>query len=471
MDNKIDHQGGLPWRRLLASALLAIPLLLAGCVSSVKSQYNDVGKMVQERTGQQLAWDNWAATDGEIAQAIAPYLRAPLTPSTAARIALVNNRALQATLKEVDISRAALIQAMLPTNPDIFMRARWGTNTNDPLLDGTNAEFSFVEDVLQFITWLPRKRIAQRALEQVKSRVAGEAFSLVYQVQVACYTLQGRLQLLDEQRQRLAALQAGAESLRRQPAAGPAAEANLLGAEAALAQARNQVRDLERRARSDRETLNRLMGLSGAQAASWTIAPSLPPLPAGEPPLEQLESRALDHRLDLAVVRRSNEVLSSSLRLTRRTRFTPSLKAGVDYERALGGLKLAGPFLSFTLPIFDWGQAKVAAARANYEQGLQRQKALETDIRSGVREARENLLAARDGVAAYRDEILPRQQRRVELTRAAGAADLAAVEKDVATAQSEYTDALTTYWIARARLALAAGSGVPSGPAPPVLNP
>ncbi len=53
----------------------------------------------------------------------------------------------------------------------------------------------------------------------------------------------------------------------------------------------------------DREAVNRLLGLDGAQASAWTAARSLPPIPGREPSAGALETRAVSQRLDLQAAR------------------------------------------------------------------------------------------------------------------------------------------------------------------------
>jgi outer membrane protein TolC len=138
----------------------------------------------------------------------------------------------------------------------------------------------------------------------------------------------------------------------------------------------------------------------------------------------------------------------------------------VDYEHLPKGGSLLGPHVIFTPPILDWGQAKRARAKAALKQSQHKLAAKETEVLADVREARDRLLAARSTALFYRDSLLPKARRSVELSQAQfnikklGAYDLLKVRQDELAAQKDATEALRDYWIARAKLGYAVG-GVP----------
>ena len=57
--------------------------------------------------------------------------------------------------------------------------------------------------------------------------------------------------------------------------------------------------EIEEHVLQARERLNRLMGVWGGQA-NWSVPEQLADLPAGEEPIEGIESLAMSQRLDLA---------------------------------------------------------------------------------------------------------------------------------------------------------------------------
>jgi hypothetical protein len=128
------------------------------------------------------------------------------------------------------------------------------------------------------------------------------------------------------------------------------------------------------------------------QEVEWLVHPST------ESSLEDLAAQALQRRGDLAAEREENATLRQILYLQQITRWVPILRVGLDYERNTNQTRVIGPTLVFDLPIFDWGQARVARTRALLERCRHRTEALETNIHSEIRETHERLQAARDTV-------------------------------------------------------------------------
>ncbi|MCS7050905.1 MAG: TolC family protein, partial [Thermomicrobium sp.] len=132
-----------------------------------------------------------------------------------------------------------------------------------------------------------------------------------------------------------------------------------------------------------------------------------------------------------------------------------------------------GPTLTLPLPFFDYGQARVARARAELRQARELHHALAVRVRSVVRSTRDRLAGHRDRALHYRDTLLPVLDRVVQETQLQYNAMqvgpfelLRAKEQQIATAV-RYIDTLREYWSARADLALIlAGRLPPTEPVP-----
>jgi len=118
----------------------------------------------------------------------------------------------------------------------------------------------------------------------------------------------------------------------------------------------------EQAATSSRERLARVLGL--ADRSVFQLPERLPDLPTTVNELPVLEQAALDQRLDLQAIRIETEALASNLGLSKATRLINVLEVGP--ARVLEGARDSGYKkgyeISFELPIFDWGGAKVAKA-------------------------------------------------------------------------------------------------------------
>ena len=217
----------------------------------------------------------------------------------------------------------------------------------------------------------------------------------------------------------------------------------------------------------DRERLGELLGV-GSTRSAWTVPASLPALAKSEPALDQLETFAVAHRLDLQVARAELGVRDRALSITKATRLFGVIEVGADIHREVVGGTVAGPSLRLELPIFDQGQARVARQRSLYRQAERELEALELQIRSEIRRRRAHLLVARASVEYYQSSLLPVRERIVALSQRhysamlLGVYQLLQAKQDEANTYREYIEAVRDYFIARSQLERAAG-----GPLPP----
>ena len=205
---------------------------------------------------------------------------------------------------------------------------------------------------------------------------------------------------------------------------------------------------------ADRERLNRLMGLWGADTM-WKLPERLPELPESEIPMEHLESIAVSQRLDLAAALQDTQVIAHALSLTRRYRYFYVFDVGVDTEHDVADdVTFTGPNVTIELPIFDQRQAEIARLESLLRQSQQRLSSLAIDIRSEVREVRNRLLTARTMVKYYQEVILPLRQRIVDESQLyyngmlIGVYELLLAKQNQINAGREYIETLRDYWIA-----------------------
>jgi cobalt-zinc-cadmium efflux system outer membrane protein len=442
------------WRSIPA----AFALLATGCALP-KVSFHGVETTVAERTGKRVQWNREGA---QIEQAVEALLRNRLTAESAVQIALLNNRELQARFEEIGIAQADLIEAGLLSNPSFAASFRF---PNRPP-SGTNIEYSIAQNFFDLLLIPLRKRMASAQLAQTETRIADEVLQLAAEVKTAFYTAQARTQLLGRLRLISESNETALEFTRRLHDAGNVSDLDLSNQKGSYEQSRIEVAQAELQVRRDRERLNRLLGLWGAQT-NWTMADHLPELPRAEMSLQDLESRAIVHRLDLQARRMQLDLLGQALALRTKTRYAPAgIKVGVDTERESGGQRLTGPTLDLELPVFNQGQGEIAKLTAQYRQAQRELEALEINIRSQVREARDQLIAARDLTSYIGKRLLPTQQESLDLTlqqynyMLKGAYDLLLARQNEVAAERSYIEAWRDYWIARAELERAVGGSL-----------
>jgi len=438
--------------------LPAVALLTTACATP-QASLDRVQATVAERTGKHIHWNQGGVEDAQIEQGVQTLLRRELTAERAVQAALLNNRELQARFEEIGIAQADVIQAGLISNPNFAGSFRFP----DRPPSGTNIEYSIAQNFLDLLVLPLRKRIAAAQLAQTETHVADEVLKLAAEVKIAFYTAQARQQLLDRLRVISETSETAVEFTKRLHDAGNTSDLELANQQGSYEQSRLEVAQTELQVRRDRERLNRLMGVWGTNT-NWTMGEHLPELPGSEGSLQNLESRAIAQRLDLQAARMRVDLIGQSLALRTKTRYAPAgIRIGVDTEREPDGQRVTGPILDLELPIFNQGQGEIAKLTAQYRQAQRELEALTVNVRSEVREARDQLIAARDLTSYIGKRLLPTQQKALNLTleqynfMLKGAYDLLLAKQNEVAAERSYIEAWRDYWIARAELERAVG--------------
>lgn len=385
-------------------SVLAAALLLAGCASlGSDAGLDPVRQVVGERLGTQQAQSLQARPAAQRAPELGALLAAPITVDSAVQIALLNHPGLQADLHGLGVSEAELVQASRLPNPGFsWGRSRQGHERE--IERGLGLELGHLL-ALPLIRQAQSQRLAAAQLE-----TAQRVLSHVAETRKAFYTAVAAQQTLAYQRDVQTAAEAGAELARRMAQTGnwsalQQAREHAFYAEAALGTAR-----AERALMSARERLSRLLGLWGAQT-DYRLSERLPDLPASAQPRPALEQEALGQRLDLRASLAQTEALARQLGLQRATRWVNVLELDLLHANSNEAPRKTGFEFSLQLPLFDWGDARVARAERQYMQNLHRSAQIAVEARSELREAYQNYRAAHDVARHYRDELVPLARR------------------------------------------------------------
>ena len=437
--------------------------VFSGCASVPKDAgFSDVQNIIEQRIGRRVHWNQGTSEDAAVVDVVRSMLQQELTIDEAVQIALLNNRSLLATYEELGIAQADLVQAGLLRNPTFGASFRFPDKTVGGHRS-TNTEFSVVQDFLDLLVRPLRKKVAATQFEQTKLRVGNAVLNLAAEVRSFYYTLQADEQTLEMRRTVVQATEAAVDIATRQHDAGTLKTLDLANQQGFHDQAKLDMTRTDIQIVADRERLNRLMGIWGADTI-WKLPERLPELPESEIPMEHLESIAVSQRLDLAAARQETQVIAHALSLTRKYRYFYVFDVGVDSEHDVADdVNFTGPNVTIELPIFDQRQAEIARLEAQLRQSLQRLASLAIDIRSEVREIRERLLAARNVAKYHHDSILPLRQRIVDESQLyyngmlIGVYELLLAKQNQINAGREYIETLRDYWIARSDLERAVG--------------
>ena len=373
----------------LTCLAFAAASLLTGCASlPADAGQADVRKLVQERGGDTRL--DVATLPGQV-----------LTAESAVAIAMRDNRSLQASYAELGIAEADLAQAGRIANP-IFSFGRLKGH------DGIEIERTFTLPIISLLTMPFTRPLEQRRTEVARMRTAGEALRIADETRRAYYGAVAAQQSAEYMAQVRSAAEASAELATRMAQAGNWSKLQQAREQAFYADSVTQLARARQARTAEREKLTRLMGASGH--AAFTLPERLPDLPAAPREIRNAEAEAMANRLDILMAQKELAGLSTSLGLTRATRFVNLLDLSYLHNTE-NGERATGYEIELQIPLFDWGGARVAKAEALYMQAVQRAAGIAVDARSQVRESYLAYRTAYDIARHYRDEIVPLKKR------------------------------------------------------------
>ncbi len=445
-----------------AVLFFAASFVLIGCAGvSKKTGFSEVQRQVDDRIGYRIHWNADTAADDEAAQAIRELLDKPLTVDAAVQIALLNNHRLQATYEELGIAHAAIVDAGLFSNPVFHGATTFGPSDSDEemvdkLRDNSTYTFEVEMDFLSMLYAPMRKSVAKSQFEAATLRMTAAVVDLAGETRMAFYRVQADEQMLEMFQQIVLATQAGYEFAQQLVEAGNVPELDLLLQKTSYERSKLELAAAEVTLAENREQLNALMGLWGEDTA-WRVESRLRDIPAEAIGLDNLEKRAIENSINLAIARRGIVSIGKQLGVAKAMSLVPNLEIGGEIEQEAGAWA-AGPALGFEIPLFDRNQGQRAAAAAELRRQQGEYHALAVEIRSAVRAARRRLLTARQTALSYQNEILPLQEKILEQVQLqynamqVGALRLLLAKQREIDAGREYIQSLYNYHVARAEL-------------------
>lgn len=398
----------------------AVVGLLAGCVSPsefpVERGFGEVSAATRPITKAESVWatnaEQQARNEARIDALVAGRT---IDADTAVKIALLNNRELQADYADLGLAVADLWQESLPENPRLVL----GTTAN--ALTKT-FESLIVANILSMATRERRVAIAETRVRQAQQRAIERTLAMAHETRRAYIEAAAAWGVVGELNRALVAADAAAEL---------AAELGRTGAFSKVEQARNQAFYAELTAdkaravlaaRLAKEALTRRLGLWGANL-SYEVPNGLPALPAKIRDQSAIERLALENRVDLKIAKLELEALARSYGLTKATRYVTDLElaAGFEFEREVEveeddrGRKSndiltsegISAELDFTIPIFDTGEARLRKAELEIMRASNLLAARAVAVRSEARAAHTAYRGTWDLARHYRDAVVP----------------------------------------------------------------
>ena len=429
------------------------------------------GQILNKRVGAIRSEEDKAAARAEVER----LLKRPLTADSTVQIAMLNNRGLQGAYNELGIAEAIRVQQSLPPNPHFSVTRITGSVE-------TEIERQIVGSILAIATLPVRSEIAAERFHQAQLAAALETLRVAAEARRAFYRAVAAQEIVGLFTQANEAAETMTELAKRLAETGAMNRLDQTRQQAFHSDVAIRLTSAQQRASRERERLVRALGLWGNDL-KFTLPKSLPPLPKRPFVLPTVEQEALRRRVDLQIARIELETLAKSYGLTNATRFINILDAGyadkLTKETATGErVRDRGFTVSFEVPLFDFGEARVREAEQTYMQAVNRLAQKAVNVRSEAREAYRSYRATYDIAAHYQRNVLPlRKVISDEMMLRYGAMQvdvftllLEAQQKLNASAAA--SDALRDFWLASADLSTATtGGGMDSGDAPNVAFP
>ena len=382
-------------------SVLVLATALSGCATTaIEGNLADTDAFARRELGSPVRMHTTADGRLEAEAAARQLLSTPLEQGGAVSLALNFSAAFQEMLADSAAASAAATQSARLPNP-IFSFSRLAAG------DVSEIDRALTVSLLDFLVLPQRRRLADLQQVQHRLRSAGDVIGVVTDVRQAWVEAVAARQSLIYAGQAQKAAQASAELGRRMAEVGNFSRIEWARQQTFYAEATAELARAQLEAQRTRESLVRLLGLSGELSGMLTLPDRLPDLPNAPEAESILAARSFDQRLDVALARAELDFTARSLGLTRVTSTINALEGGAASTSATGEETLDGYELELRLPLFDFGDARRANAQAVYLAALNRTVTVAAEAESHLRESYLAYRTAYDLARHYRDEIVP----------------------------------------------------------------
>ena len=330
-------------------------------------------------------------------------LSSTLSSDAAVEISVINNQRVQAALAELGIAEADLVQAGRLRNPGVS----YGRSSGNGEVETDRA---IMFDLSGLLTMPLRRAIEERRFAQSQLQTALQIVRLATDTRRAYFQAVAEKQSVSYLQQVDQVAQASAELAQRMAKAGNWNKLDEAREQAFRYEVSVQLAKAEQAMRVSNERLIRLLGLSDPQLA-LKLPDRLPDLPLALRRVEEIETQALAKRLDVQAAKLDTESTAKSLGLTRVTRLVNVIDLGYQNKSSSNSALVQGYEVELTLPLFDWGGARVRRAESIYMRSFYRTADLALQARSEAREWYGAYQTNFDIARQYRDEIIPARKR------------------------------------------------------------
>lgn len=351
----------------------------------------------------------WVQSQEEAQQAAAQtraiLKRDVVTASMAVRVAILNNKGLQADLAEIGISSAEMWQETMLANPIVSLGTAEKTTVRI-------FETAIVGNILALITRQKRVDIAEAKFLEAQHKASYSILKLAFDTERGWIKTVAAKETVTYLLQAQTASDASSDLAKELGKTGAFNKAVQAREHAGFAEISGQLAEARINERGAREELNRLMGVWGDDI-NYTLPTALPKLPLRTIAKTGIEAEALRKRVDLLIAKYELEAVAREHKLENATRYVTDLEllAAVEFEKpkAGGQAELTKKILEleFAIPIFDSGKARLRKAEFMYMQAANRLAEKAVNIRSEARGAYDKYKSTYELAQHYRDKVVP----------------------------------------------------------------
>lgn len=398
-------------RKVRLALLAGVAALLGGCASfSADGGLSPVQAISYSELNKDVVKIGDDAAAGSAKARVEQLLRKPLTADSAVQIALLSNRGLQAAFNELGIAEAQMVAASLPPNP------RFGISKLSGRFE-IEIERQVAGSLFALATLPARAEIAGERFRSAQLKAAEAVLKLAADTRRQYYRAVAANAQVGFFEQAKASSAAASELFKRLGESGAINKLNQAREFAFDAELSAQLAQARLQQRQERERLVRQLGLWGDDL-KFRLPNTLPALPRIQS-VKAMEAEALRKRIDIQIARQDLDALAKSLGLSEATRFVNdvdllgrrtyergrSVLADGDVERESSRSRTLE--LEIEIPIYDFGQSKVALAEQSYMQAANRLAEKAVNARSEAREAYTGYRASHDIARQYESNVLP----------------------------------------------------------------
>ncbi len=334
---------------------------------------------IAQRTGRAIQWNNKADDDNNSKIFVDKALKQNLTVDAVIQITLLNNKRLQAIYESLGVAQAEVVQAGLFKNPTLAYSLRYDKKFGSDKI----IEIDILQNFLDILLMPLKKRMARTELEILKNLITGDVMEIIAQSKIAFYTLQAAEKTLLLRKQVQETTEAAFDAAKRLRTAGTITHLELVVERSFYEQSKIGVSQAEMDVVEAREKLNVLMGLWGLQT-DWTITPQLEEIPKELSDFKEIENHVVANSLDIRMARKHIFATATKVGIDTARIVFPELGIGINSEREPSGNWFVGPQFILGIPLFDFGQARSAAGKAELNQLCNEYYALAVELRSAT---------------------------------------------------------------------------------------